>query len=170
MSDTREIALASGERTLVSEEDYDLVSSLKWFRHWTKTTNTSYARAYGGKDQKQICMHRLILQAPSGIYVDHINHNGLDNRRENLRLATRGQNSGNARPRTNKISKFKGVTWDRGSSRWRARIRSNNQLHCLGRYASEEAAAIAYDAAALKYFGEFAYLNFPDQSKKDPAA
>ena len=108
-------------------------------------------------------MHRLITNAPKGLMVDHINHNGLDNRRKNLRLCTVSQNNRNRRPitRPNKGSKYKGVTFDKKRNLFKAEIQHNKKKYFLGRFKSQIKAAQAYDKKARELFGEFAYLNFP---------
>jgi len=105
-------------------------------------------------------MHRLIMGNPQGMEVDHINGNGLDNRRCNLRVVTTSQNQANQHARRGRSS-FKGVFKQR--SRWRARIHVQQKGINLGSFLTEEEAARAYDAAALHYFGEHACLNFPRQ-------
>jgi len=106
-------------------------------------------------------MHRLILNPPAGITIDHINGNGLDNRRENLRLAGRGQNQCNRGKQSNNTSGFKGVTWHKNLNKWEAGISISGKRYHVGFYKTPEAAARAYDDAAKKYHGEFARLNFP---------
>lgn len=108
-------------------------------------------------------MHRLILGAPSGADVDHINNDGLDNRRANLRLASRSQNLANTRKRAGTYtSQFKGVY--RARRKWAASIKVNQVRKSLGEYHSEEDAARAYDAAARAAWGPFARLNFPEDA------
>jgi hypothetical protein len=102
-------------------------------------------------------MHRLIMNAPIGYDVDHINHNGLDNRRCNLRVCTRTQNQANSKPRK-KSSKYKGVSWSNSENKWRAFIRINGKGKTIGRFDSELDAAEAYNNEAKKCFGEFAYV------------
>lgn len=107
-------------------------------------------------------MHRLILNAPSGADVDHVNNDGLDNRRVNLRLASRSQNLANTRKRAGAFtSQFKGVY--RARRKWAASIKVNQVRRHLGEYHSEERAARAYDAAAKAAWGPFARLNFPGE-------
>jgi len=96
------------------------------------------------------------------MFVDHINHNGLDNRKANLRPATRAQNGRNRTKFKNRIygSKFKGVTWNRKYKCWQAQIQVNGKSTALGRFTDEITAAKAYDRAAKKYHKDFASLNF----------
>jgi hypothetical protein len=112
-------------------------------------------------------MHREIIRASDGEMCDHINHNGLDNRKVNLRLATRYQNAWNRRkPNVNSRSKYKGVSWNEREKRWHARIQVNGRSRFLGTFKDELEAAKTYDAAARKYHGAFAALNF-DKSKRE---
>ncbi len=104
----------------------------------------------GGK-KITIYMHRVIMDAPSGMEIDHKNLNGLDNQKHNLRVATRAQNSRNAaKIRGRKCtSQFKGVSWKKRDSKWRASITVGGKARHLGTFDSEEQAAIAYNLAAL---------------------
>jgi len=106
-------------------------------------------------------MHREIINVEEGKVVDHINHNGLDNRKVNLRPATIAQNGWNRKPKTkNCSSKYKGVWWDKQLKKYRAQIWFNgNRLH-LGYFKNQIDAAKAYDKAAKKYHGQFASPNF----------
>lgn len=116
-------------------------------------------------------MHRLILGLVpgDGLVVDHRNGNGLDNRRCNIRTATRSNNQHNQRlGRANNTSGYKGVTRRRGPCRrkpWRACIRHERRTVFIGHFATPEAAAAAYDRKAAELFGEFASLNFPRRGR-----
>jgi hypothetical protein len=110
-----------------------------------------------------VYLHRLIVEAPAGAFVDHIDRNTKDNRRLNLRLATCSQNSMNQVRRRSLL--YRGVRQRADCDGFCARISVNNKYIHLGSFSAEKDAAIAYDAAALKYHGEFAVLNFPLEAK-----
>jgi hypothetical protein len=149
----REIILTRGFVALVDDEDYDVVMAAgPW--HASGTGRTRYAR-HSYTQTRQILMHVLLTGWPE---TDHINLNGLDNRRSNLRAATRFQNLGNRPVRSDSRSGLKGVR-RHTSGRWIARCCRDY----LGIYDSAAEAAMAYDAAALAQFGEFARLNFPKE-------
>jgi AP2 domain len=162
-------AKAAGRVAFVDDEDYDLVMQYRWNVHDPEPKRpgrlrTAYAIANTVIDGRRttVKMHILIMDRP---YIDHMNHNGLDNRRENLRPATWVQNSRNMAPTSRGASRYKGVGFHSLNGRWRARIKTDAGSISLGVYATEEEAARAYDAAARKYYGEFAFLNFPDEGE-----
>ena len=146
---------------LLDDEDYEVYSKYKWFLK--KHGNTYYARRAVQKNNVRtvIYMHRDIfsLITYNGKMVDHMNHNGLDNRRENLRICTAAENSYNRVSTVNSTSKYKGVYWCKGRRRWRARIAFNDKFMHLGYFINETDAAKVYNEAALKYHCEFANLN-----------
>ena len=107
-------------------------------------------------------MHRLLLNAPRHLIVDHRNHNGLDNRMHNIRLCTYAENAQNRRPCRGSLSRYKGVSWDRNQNCYQAHIQLNGKSIKIGTFKSEIAATKAYDKKARELFGEFAYLNFPE--------
>jgi len=162
----RKIYLGDGFWTIVDPADYHWIGKFKWI-YWGGGKN-NYAVGelkIGHKKTKKVYMHRLIMRAPKGKLVDHGNGDGLDNRRANLRLATRSQNMMN-RSKTKKktSSRYIGVCFDKGCKRWRAAIRVRHKQRHLGSFKSEIAAACAYDNAARKYHKEFARLNFPEDT------
>jgi hypothetical protein len=154
----KEIKLTQSKVALVDNEDFDFVSQHKWCAH--KHRNTYYAGTYIIRDgcKKYIHMHRLLMEAKKGQIVDHVNENGLDNRRENLRFATNSQNLHNSSI-TRGTSKYRGVYLRKGTNRWHSQIKVNNKQIHIGYFSNEIDAAKAHDQAALKYFGEFAKLN-----------
>lgn len=117
-----------------------------------------------GRSSDAELMHRLIMGFVhgDGREVDHINRNGLDNRRANLREATRAENIHNTGPHADGSSSYKGVGWSRVSRCWRAYIWDGGRQIHLGLFVDRESAARAYDVAAREMRGEFAWLNFPD--------
>ena len=100
------------------------------------------------------------MNAPAGLVVDHIDGNGLNNRKSNLRVCTQAQNSLNSRPRRNSSSRYKGVSFYKRDKIWQAQIFYNFRTINIGRFDDEIEAALAYDRKAAELFGEFAYLNF----------
>ena len=142
--------------------DFEFLIQRKWYAHRDK--NTFYARAHGYSEGKPVLlgMHRVIMQPMRGLQVDHINGNGLDNCRCNLRICTSAQNQHNYRSRKG-LSKYKGVSWHRGAKKWQATIQANKKRIHLGCHDIEEDAALAYDKAALHFFGEFARINFSSE-------
>jgi len=150
-----ELIMSDDFTVLLDAEDFDKVSKYNWRVEITPWA--SYARATINK--KTVRMHKFITGFNR---TDHINGNGLDNRRENLRECTNQQNSFNSRkPRGNTSSKYKGVWRDHIRNKWDAYIKKNYKRIHLGRFKDEIEAAKVYDKKAKELFGEFAKLNFP---------
>lgn len=152
--------LTQGKVALVDDEDYKWLSVFKWYPITNKAGNTY---AWTGVKQldgkwKTKRMHRMILEAPDGVQVDHVNHEGLDNRRANIRLCTASQNLCNRRKIKDTTSIYKGVYWCPRNKKWRAQIYRHGTVH-LGMFTHQEDAAEAYNKAALSYYGAFAHLN-----------
>lgn len=153
----KKIPLTKGYEAIVDDGDYEELSKYKW----TAAEESHNVYAYRRADGKSVKMHTVLVGVP-GLEVDHVNRNGLDNRRCNLRACTHGENMRNAAKkmwRGKASSQFKGVRWAKG--RWQARIVVDKKESHLGRFSSEIAAAVAYDQAARVRFGKFARLNFP---------
>jgi len=157
---TREVPLSQGLVALVDEDDYEQITAAgRWLAQRSKTN--IYARRNVRRPdgtRTVILLHTFLTGWP---LVDHINGNGLDNRRLNLRPATITENVRNQRLRRNSTSGFKGVRWHQTARKWHARIKVDEARQHLGLFATAEEAARAYDAAARAGFGEFAALNFP---------
>ena len=151
--------------TLVDDKDFEMLSKHKW--HILQQKHTSYAITHIKRNGKQttLRMHRLVMGEPQGMQVDHIDGDGLNNQRFNLRACTNKQNSMNQRS-TYGSSRYKGVSWNKANSKWQAHIQKDGKLRRLGYYGSETEAAKAYDEGARKHFGEFAYLNFPKKGEQ----
>ena len=156
------IPLTQGKFAIVDAEDYDRINQYQWYA--CKCKSTFYAcRTEGGKT---IRMHREIMRAPKGLICDHINHNGLDNHRSNLRLCTHAQNCYNQQASSSGTSIYKGVSWHKCRRKWSARIRCDRKFYNLGDYENEVEAAMVYDDKAVELFGEFACLNLPERMEK----
>lgn len=160
--DVRYIALTKGRFAIVDAADYEWLSRYTWQAAYNGTKFYATTKKKRGGN---IWMHRLIMNAPKGMVVDHINGNGLDNRRCNLRICTRQQNAYNSR-RVSGTSQYKGVHFEKATGRWRATITCRGRHYNLGLYESEIEAARAYDRKAIELFGEFAYLNFPEEHRR----
>ena len=150
----KEIPLTQGKVALVDDADYKQLILYRW--RVAKQRHTWYA--YCRKISQY--MHRVIMQPPEGFFVDHINHNGLDNQRKNLRLCTTRQNLRNQRKWKAASSRFKGVSWDKVHNCWQSFIWVSGRNKRIGVFENEIEAAKAYDEAAKRYFGIFACLNF----------
>lgn len=157
---TKLIPLSQGKHAIVDAEDYEWLIKWKWcYHHWGYAVRTERQKINGKKKDKTIMMHRLIMDTPKGMDTDHIDTNKLHNWRSNLRVATRTQNKQNTNKRKGATSRYKGVCLKTGQIKWTAQIFIGNKKIHLGLFDSELDAAKAYNAAAPKYFGEFARLN-----------
>ena len=155
----KRISLTKGKYALVDDADYEWLNQFKWCAKTTPYTTYAIRYVGGWKNQKCVWMHRMIMDAPEGMDIDHRNRNGLANWSDNLRIATRSQNNQNSLSQNMCTSKFKGVSWFRRDKKWRAYIVvKRRQIH-LGYFESEHKAAKAYNKAAKELFGEFARLN-----------
>lgn len=154
--------MSSGNFVLFHREDFGLVSPYHWYQSRHPRGPYAVADVSQKKRRRHFRMHRLILDAPTGVIVDHVNRNGLDNRRCNLRLCTNAQNQCNRGRPKNNTSLYKGVSFCRSTGRWSVKIQNLGEYIWIGRFETPEEAAWAYDDAAREHFGEYAYLNFPE--------
>jgi hypothetical protein len=161
----KRIELTQGKVALVDDEDYEWLSKWSWCYFKYPKASTGYASRTdrsGGK-QRKVLMHREILHAGEGEIVDHRDMDGCNNVRSNLRLASKSQNNANRYRQKNTVSRYKGLFRSGRKRPWGAQITVDGRRIRIGYFDTEEEAAMAYDAAARKYFGEFARLNFPDR-------
>lgn len=153
------VPLTRGQFALIDPDEAPIIGRNNWLATINKGTGKFYAtrtrsRLLGKKTS--ILMHRQIMGFPEGLDVDHLHGNTLDNRRSQLREATRSENNFNTAARNTNKSGFKGVSWCKRDSKWKAQICVNNKRKMLGRYITPEEAHAAYANAAKKYHGEFA--------------
>ena len=158
----RYIPLTKDKYAMVDAADYERAASFSW--HTSISGNRTYA--YYNINGRNVSLHRFLTNAPKGMVVDHIDHDGLNDRRSNLRLCTQRQNLYNSRPK-GRSSRFKGVCWDKAGRRWVVYICHNGRNRFVGQFTDEIEAAQAYDRMAVELFGEYAYLNFPEEIRGD---
>lgn len=145
------IKTKQGREILVDEEDFENLNQYKWY-------GVIYPSRYLPKYSTQ-SMHRMLMGNPEGMQVDHINGDGFDNRKANLRICTRSENLYNQKKYKGQSS-YKGVSWFKPTKKWRANINFKKKYILLGYFNTELAAAMVYDMAAVDLHGEFARLNF----------
>lgn len=160
------IQLSQGKVAVVSDEDFEFLMQWKWCVNKGGYVHRGFRE---NKVQRSLYMHRVVIERmtgapiPAGYEVDHANGDRLDNRRENLRLATPRQNRGNNGGHRDSVSRYKGVGLEKRTGRWFARMKIAGKHTYLGSFVTEEEAARAYDAKAREVHGEFARLNFPEE-------
>lgn len=155
------IHLAKGKQTLVDDGMFEFLDRFAWY------CGNGYAvRGLKiGKEQTTMSLHHYVLPKKDGFVIDHINRDKLDNRRENLRYATKAQNRANSPPGKNNTSGYKGLR--KSGSRWTAQALEKGKFFFLGVYKTKQEAALAYNAYAVAVFGEFAWLNPVALNKAD---
>ena len=163
----RRIKLTKDRFAIVDPDDYQNLSQYPW-QLLAGESKKYYAG--GLENRKIVYMHRVIMNAPKGTIVDHRNGEGLDNTKANLRLATLSQNCCNRTRRKSSSSRYKGIRYRGKKRKWEASICYNGIYKYLGIFDNEEDAARAYDEAAKIYHGEFAVLNFDDNSHEGTKA
>lgn len=160
------IVTHNGTEIYVDEDDMELALSVVW--HLTTPTPTGVVYARTGAFSGSIFLHNLILPPKTGLTTDHKDQNGLNNRRSNLRYATKSQQSTNRRRKWTSSSAYRGVSWNERSKKWQVILQVEGSLRRFGMYAGEIEAARVADKVARELYGEFAKLNFPGEHE-DPA-
>jgi len=157
----KKIPLTKGKFAFVDDEDFESLNKWKWaYSSLGYAKRTEYLGG-GRKNQKSrgFYMHRVILKTPKGFETDHINRNGIDNRKCNLRIVTRQQNGCNRALQPNNTSGYRGVTWHKDRKKWMAQIKAKRKHYYLGLFNNKKDAARAYNSAAIRHFGKFAEIN-----------
>ena len=156
----KKIITSSGLAILLDNEDYDRFSKWTWYAYkHRRQPRYAYRLEINNGITKKFFLHKEIMNCSSGQAIDHINGNEHDNRKSNLRFCTPQQNAWNSRIRPDNKSGFKGVSWCKAANKWKATITFNKVEDYLGVYSDKITAAKAYNEAARKHFGEFAWLN-----------
>ncbi len=140
-------------------DDSDALTVLRHKWHYVNGYATTAIYRPETQSQQTLSMHRMIMGSPTGLEVDHINGDRLDNRRENLRVCSHANNASSKRRGLNNTSRYKGVAWVKSRAKWMAYIQPKGRLINLGYYKNRHDAALAYNRAAQKWFGEYAMLN-----------
>ena len=159
------IPLSQNKMVIVDSDDAARVKAFDWYAH--ESRGKFYAARQTRVDlnkQKRVFLHKWLIDAPDDMLVDHINGDSLDCRRSNLRLCTQAQNVRNVPLYKNSTSGYKGVSQVVSTGRWMAYVNFDGERHNLGHYTTPKEAARAYDAKARELHGEFARLNFPNES------
>lgn len=149
------IPLTKGYEAVIDAADVPLVEGRTWCADANRRTVYALHTDCTGTRKRTLRLHRVVATAPDGFFVDHIDGNGLNNRRANLRLATPAQNSRNQKRLGSNASGYKGVSWNNKTEKWQARIRVNFSLKSLGCFETPEAAHAAYCKASAELHGEF---------------
>ena len=159
----REIQLTRGLKAQVDDEDYEALNQFKWQANEDKYTFyvTRSLKIVNGR-RPSLRMHRVVMNAPENMEVDHKDKNGLNNQKYNLRICTKAQNHFCQKPNHNSVSRYKGVWWREDVNKWQAGITPNGKRIHLGYFVSEIEAAKSYDAKAIEVFGKFARINIYD--------
>lgn len=160
LSIMKEIKLSQCKVALVDDEDFEYLNQFKWYANFDGNEFYVIRKCPTLTNKKNsISIHREIMKPPSGMIVDHINHDTFDNRKINLRICTFAENLRNKKIYKNNTSKYKGVNYNIQVKKWLVRISLNNKRIHVGYFLTPIEGAKAYNEAALKYHGEFANLN-----------
>lgn len=157
----KEISLTQGKIALVDDVDFDCVNKHRWAAR--KSRHLYYAQSK--IDGKNVSLHAFLLNPPSNVDIDHIDGNGLNNQRSNLRICSHMENMANQKRHSDSKSPFKGIWRAAHCDRWAAQLVFNGKKVYLGVYKNPADAALAYDKKAKELFGPFARLNFPELAR-----
>jgi hypothetical protein len=157
------VPLTQGYEAIIDASDVELVNCWNWFVYKKRSASTAYAyrnglravRPDGSRENVTIPMHRVIMAAPVGMEVDHIDRNGLNNRRDNLRLVTKSQNQHNRAISSNNTSGYKGVFKHKASGKWLSEINVAGKQLYLGLFDTPEDAYAAYCSASVQFHGDY---------------
>ena len=155
----KKIKLDKNKYALVDDEDYDLLAKDKWYAHKKVHGEGFYARGLRHGTKKLVFMHRIILNTPSQMFTDHIDGNGLNNQKSNLRICTNSQNQYNKGKYKNNKSGYKGVSWSKSNKKWQATMTYNHKVIKLGLFKSKIAAYKKYCESCKECHGEFLNKN-----------
>jgi len=158
----KEIPLTQGKVALVDDADYDSLMAMgKWYcdSNGYAARSKKYRKENGKLGNRTVLMHRVIMQAKDGTFIDHRDTDKLNNQKSNLRECTKRQNCRNRNKSSSNSSSYKGVSWNKEKRKWVAQIRIDDKVTYLGQFVDLTEAAKAYNAAALEHYGEFARLN-----------
>ena len=150
------LTLTKGYTAVIDAADAETVGQYAWQALVGSNGVYAYRKGYSGGKHKNVYLHRVLMDAPADLHVDHADGEPLNNRRENLRLATRAENMRNMKRRRDNTSGVKGVNWSKHNSKWAAGIKHNGKRHFLGYFDNAEEAHAAYLQAAEELFGDFA--------------
>jgi hypothetical protein len=157
----KEIPLTKGKVALVDDDVFEFLNQWKWFYSKGPEDRTGYAIRFdkNGKHNKSISMHRVIMNTPPNLEVDHRDRDGCNNQRLNMRNCSHFQNVRNRSIQKDNSSGYKGVSWDKKCKKWRVQIRIDGRKVWLGLFSSIQDASRIYDQAAIRFHGEFANIN-----------
>jgi len=163
----KSILLTQNKVALIDDEDFERLNKYKWCafhlkNYWYATRNIRIVT----NRQILLYMHRIIMDPPSNVMIDHADGNGLNNQKSNLRICTSSQNIANTKISCDNTTGFKGVAYHKLQGKYTARVQKDGVRFNLGVFINPKDAALAYDKAALEMFGEFARLNFPNKKEE----
>lgn len=143
---------------VIDNEDFNKIKNYKWRLYYDKNKNLKYVLTTD-KNKKTLFLHRYIMNCPNNMIIDHKNHNGLDNQKNNLRICNYINNNRNKKKCKNSTSKYKGVYWNKYHKKWEVSIKNKNEKKFLGYFNNEKEAAKKYNNYAILHYNEYAYLN-----------